>query len=40
VRNREQLANPPASLSIDEATLGKLSELVTLWALAGLEQRR
>ena len=40
VRNREQLAHPPASLRIDEATIGKLSELVTLWALAGLEQRR
>jgi AcrR family transcriptional regulator len=39
VRNREQLANPPASLSLDEATIGKVAELVTIWALAGLEQR-
>jgi AcrR family transcriptional regulator len=39
VRNREQLANPPASLVLDEATISKLAELVTTWALAGLEQR-
>jgi hypothetical protein len=39
VRNREQLANPPVSLALDEATIGRLAELVTAWALAGLEQR-
>jgi AcrR family transcriptional regulator len=39
VRSREQLANPPASLALDEATIGRLCELVTVWALAGLEQR-
>jgi AcrR family transcriptional regulator len=39
VRNREQLANPPASLALDEATIGRLSELVTVWARAGLERR-
>jgi hypothetical protein len=39
VRNREQLANPPASLALDEAAIGRLAELLTVWALAGLEQR-
>jgi AcrR family transcriptional regulator len=39
VRNREQLANPPVSLALDEASMGRLAELVTDWALAGLEQR-
>jgi AcrR family transcriptional regulator len=39
VRNREQLANPPVSLALDEATIGRLAELITAWALAGLEQR-
>ena len=36
VRNREQLANPPVSLTLDEATLDRLAELVSHWALAGL----
>lgn len=39
VRNREQLANPPTSLALDEAAIGELAELVTVWARAGLEQR-
>src|SRR5579862_7522126 len=36
VRNREQLSNPPASLPLDEASIGRLADLVTVWALAGL----
>ena len=36
VRNREQLANPPLALVIDEAAVERLAELVTAWALAGL----
>jgi AcrR family transcriptional regulator len=36
VRNREQLANPPVSLALDEATLDRLAELVSGWAIAGL----
>ena len=39
VRNREQLANPPISLALDEAAVERLAELVTDWALAGLEHR-
>jgi TetR/AcrR family transcriptional regulator, regulator of cefoperazone and chloramphenicol sensitivity len=39
VRNREQLAGPPTSLALDEAAIGRLAELVTVWARAGLEQR-
>jgi AcrR family transcriptional regulator len=39
VRSREQLANAPLSLVFDEAAIGQLSDLVTGWALAGLEQR-
>jgi AcrR family transcriptional regulator len=36
VRNREQLANPPASLTFDEAAVDRLAKEVTAWALAGL----
>jgi AcrR family transcriptional regulator len=36
VRNREQLANPPVSLALDEATLDRLAKLVSHWAMAGL----
>jgi len=36
VRNREQLANAPVSLVLDEAALDRLAERVTAWALAGL----
>jgi TetR/AcrR family transcriptional regulator, regulator of cefoperazone and chloramphenicol sensitivity len=36
VRNREQLASPPASLVLDEATLDRLADLVSHWAMAGL----
>jgi AcrR family transcriptional regulator len=37
VRNREQLANPPVSLALDEAAVERLAELVSAWAVAGLE---
>ncbi len=36
VRNREQLANPPVALELDEAAVERLADLVTAWALAGL----
>jgi AcrR family transcriptional regulator len=36
VRNREQLANPPVSLGLDEAAIERLARLVSTWALAGL----
>ena len=36
VRNREQLANPPVSPELDEATVERLNTLVSAWALAGL----
>jgi len=38
VRNREQLANPPVSLDLDDATVERLTTLVSAWALAGLAQ--
>jgi hypothetical protein len=36
VRNREQLANPPVSLNLDEAAVERLTTFVSAWALAGL----
>jgi AcrR family transcriptional regulator len=36
VRNREQLANPPVALVLDEAAVERLADLVTAWAFAGL----
>ena len=39
VRHREQLASPPVSLTLDEATLDRLAELVSGWAIAGLAAR-
>ena len=36
VRNREQLANPPVSLELDDAAVERLATLVSAWALAGL----
>ena len=36
VRNREQLANPPVSLDLDETAVKRLTTLVSAWALAGL----
>jgi AcrR family transcriptional regulator len=38
VRNREQLAGSPISLSLDEAGIDKLASLVSQWAVAGLSQ--
>ena len=36
VRHREQLANPPVSLTSSEATIEWLTALISAWALAGL----
>jgi AcrR family transcriptional regulator len=36
VRNREQLANPPVSLDLDETAIMQLTNLVSGWALSGL----
>jgi AcrR family transcriptional regulator len=36
VRNREQLANPPVSLNLDDAAVERLTDLVSAWALSGL----
>jgi AcrR family transcriptional regulator len=36
VRNREQLAGPPAALSLDEAATDRLAELLSRWAVGGL----
>jgi AcrR family transcriptional regulator len=36
LRNREQLANPPIALVLDEAAVDELAKWVTAWALAGL----
>ena len=38
VRNREQLANPPVSLALDEAAVERLAKLISAWAVAGLAQ--
>jgi len=38
VRNREQLANPPVSLDLDETAINQLTNLVSGWALSGLTQ--
>jgi AcrR family transcriptional regulator len=38
VRNREQLANPPVSLVLDEAAVERLAALVTGWVLGGLRE--
>ena len=38
VRNREQLANPPVSLDLDETAINRLTNLVSGWALSGLTQ--
>ena len=36
VRNREQLANPPVSLDLDDAAVDRLAILVSAWARDGL----
>jgi AcrR family transcriptional regulator len=38
VRNREQLANPPVSLALDEAAVERLAKLISAWVVAGLAQ--
>jgi AcrR family transcriptional regulator len=38
MRNREQLANPPVSLALDEAAVERLAKLISAWAVAGLAQ--
>ena len=38
LRNREQLANPPVSLDLDETAINQLTNLVSGWALTGLAQ--
>jgi AcrR family transcriptional regulator len=38
IRNREQLAAPPVSLSLDETAVERLAGLVSRWAVAGLAQ--
>ena len=38
VRNREQFAQPPFSLKIDEAFVARLTDLISTLALTGLEQ--
>jgi TetR/AcrR family transcriptional regulator, regulator of cefoperazone and chloramphenicol sensitivity len=36
VRNREQLAGPPASLSLDESEVEWLAQLISRWTIGGL----
>jgi AcrR family transcriptional regulator len=36
VRNREQLANPPVLLDLDDAAVEHLTNLISAWALSGL----
>lgn len=36
IRNREQLAAPPISLSVDEAEVERLAHLISQWAVVGL----
>jgi hypothetical protein len=39
LRNREQLADPPLGLVLDEATVEWLAQLVSRWATGGLGRR-
>ena len=39
LRNREQLANPPIGLVIDESSVEWLSRLISGWVIAGLGKR-
>jgi AcrR family transcriptional regulator len=36
IRNREQLAAPPISLTVDEAEVERLAHLISQWAVVGL----
>jgi hypothetical protein len=38
IRHREQLANPPASLDLNEVAVERLTKLVSSWVLTGLER--
>jgi hypothetical protein len=38
IRHREQLANPPVSLDLNEAAVERLAKLVSSWVLSGLER--
>jgi AcrR family transcriptional regulator len=38
IRNREQLANPPVSLNLDEPAVEHLTTLISGWALSGLSR--
>jgi AcrR family transcriptional regulator len=38
VRNREQLAGPPVELTIEEASLEWLAQMITRWTIGGLGQ--
>ena len=38
IRNREQLANPPVSLELDERAVEQLTTLISGWALSGLSR--
>jgi hypothetical protein len=40
VRNRDQLANPPVSLDLDEVAVERLTTLVSAWAHDGLAQAK
>jgi AcrR family transcriptional regulator len=38
VRNREQLANPPIGLTLDQSAIDHLTQLICRWAVGGLER--
>ncbi len=38
IRNREQLAEPPVSISLEESAIEQLAQLVSRWAIGGLTQ--
>ena len=38
IRNRERLAEPPVSISLEESAIEQLAELVSRWAIGGLTQ--
>ncbi len=39
VRNRERLAEPPVTLSLDEPAIEQLAQLVSSWAIGGLTRQ-
>ena len=40
IRHREQLANPPISLDLNEAAVERLTKLVSSWVLTGMLNAR